>query len=133
MVTVHGAEQINGRFGIWMEFVEGSDLRQLSRRRERRFPPDEVFNIAIQAAEGLQAIDGVTVYGTGDAALQTATVSINIRGLAPSEVGLALDRNHDIATRVGLHCAPAAHRTLGTLPDGTVAKPCTCSTDWNTS
>jgi cysteine desulfurase / selenocysteine lyase len=70
--------------------------------------------------EGLRAIRGVVVYGTLDPALQTATVSFNIAGLAPSEVGLLLDDEYGILCRVGLHCAPAAHRTIGTFPTGTV-------------
>jgi cysteine desulfurase/selenocysteine lyase len=70
--------------------------------------------------EGLQAIPGVIVYGTSDAELQTATVSFNVAGMAPSEVGLRLDEQYGILCRVGLHCAPAAHKTIGTFPVGTV-------------
>jgi len=70
--------------------------------------------------DGLLSIPGVTVYGGHDAARQTATVSFNIAGLDCSEVGLRLDEEHGILCRVGLHCAPAAHRTLGTFPVGTV-------------
>ena len=69
---------------------------------------------------GLVEIPGVTVYGGLDAEMQTATVSFNIDGLAPSEVGLMLDEEHGIMSRVGLDCAPAAHRTIGTFPVGTV-------------
>ena len=69
---------------------------------------------------GLLGIPGVTVYGGHDAELQTATVSFNIEGLAPSEVGLRLDESHGIMSRVGLDCAPAAHQTMGTFPGGTV-------------
>lgn len=69
---------------------------------------------------GLVEIPGVTVYGGLDAEKQTATVSFNIDGLAPSEVGLMLDEQHGIMSRVGLDCAPAAHRTIGTFPVGTV-------------
>ena len=65
-------------------------------------------------------VPAVTVYGTLDAELQTATVSFNIAGMAPSEVGLRLDEEYGIMCRVGLHCAPAAHKTIGTFPDGTV-------------
>jgi len=68
----------------------------------------------------LVEIPGVTVYGGLDAEMQTATVSFNIDGLAPSEVGLMLDEEHGIMSRVGLDCAPAAHRTIGTFPVGTV-------------
>jgi cysteine desulfurase/selenocysteine lyase len=70
--------------------------------------------------EGLLAIPGVTVHGSHDAQRQTATVSFNIEGLAPSEVGLRLDEEYGILCRVGLHCAPAAHKTIGTFPVGTV-------------
>jgi len=70
--------------------------------------------------DGLRSIPGVIVYGTLDAELQTATVSFNIAGMAPSEVGLRLDDEYGIMCRVGLHCAPTAHKTLGSFPDGTV-------------
>jgi cysteine desulfurase family protein len=69
---------------------------------------------------GLRKIRGVTVYGPGTAEKQLATVSFNLQGKAPSEVGLRLDEDFGILCRVGLHCAPAAHRTLGTFPEGTV-------------
>jgi cysteine desulfurase family protein len=69
---------------------------------------------------GLQEISGVSVHGGLDAARQTATVSFNIEGLEPSEVGQRLDDDYDLMCRVGLHCAPAAHKTLGTFPSGSV-------------
>jgi cysteine desulfurase/selenocysteine lyase len=70
--------------------------------------------------DGLRTIPGVTVYGTLDAELQTATVSFNVARMSPSQVGLRLDDEYGILCRVGLHCAPAAHKTLGTFPGGTV-------------
>jgi cysteine desulfurase/selenocysteine lyase len=47
-------------------------------------------------------------------------VGVNLDGFAPAEVGAILDEQFDIAVRPGLHCAPYAHRHLGTFPDGTV-------------
>ena len=70
--------------------------------------------------EGLMEIPGVKVYGTHDAARQTATVSFNIADLASSQVGMVLDEEFGILCRVGLHCAPIAHSTIGTFPHGTV-------------
>lgn len=70
--------------------------------------------------DGLAEIPGVTVYGPRDPALQVATVSWNIEGMDPGEVGLRLDEEYGILCRVGLHCSPAAHRTIGTFPTGTV-------------
>lgn len=70
--------------------------------------------------EGLAEIPGVTVYGPRDVAASTATVSFTIEGRRVSEVGLRLDEEFGVLSRVGLHCAPAAHRTIGTFPEGTV-------------
>ena len=70
--------------------------------------------------EGLKAIPGVTVYGGLETTRQVAVVSFNVEGLEPSEVGLRLDEEYGILCRVGLHCAPAAHKTIGTFPAGTV-------------
>jgi len=47
-------------------------------------------------------------------------VGVNIPGFAPAEVGAILDDQFDIAVRPGLHCAPYAHKHLGTFPQGTV-------------
>ncbi len=69
---------------------------------------------------GLRQIPGVKLYGSQDAARQTAVVAFNIQGMQPSATGLRLDEEYGVLCRVGLHCAPAAHRTLGTLPGGCV-------------
>jgi cysteine desulfurase family protein len=70
--------------------------------------------------DGLKKIKGVQVYGPENPDERTATVSINISGMQPSDVGYALDRRYGIMVRIGLHCAPAAHRSLGTFPGGSV-------------
>lgn len=69
---------------------------------------------------GLAEIPGVRVYGPGDAARQVAVVSVTVDGWDPLDLGAALDTSFGIAVRSGLHCAPLAHRTLGTYPQGTV-------------
>jgi cysteine desulfurase / selenocysteine lyase len=70
--------------------------------------------------DGLLDIPGVILYGRPDARTRTATVLFNIAGMAPSEAGLRLDEEYGVLCRVGLHCSPAAHRTIGTFPDGAV-------------
>lgn len=70
--------------------------------------------------DGLRSIDGLEVLGGGDAGLRTPTVSLNLRNMEPSEAGLRLDEDYGILCRIGLHCAPLAHRTLGTFPRGSV-------------
>ncbi|MHB1319196.1 MAG: aminotransferase class V-fold PLP-dependent enzyme, partial [Anaerolineae bacterium] len=69
---------------------------------------------------GLESISGVTVFGPSRPEDRTATVSIRVEGLRVSEVGWRLDEEYEILCRVGLHCSPATHRTLGTFPEGTV-------------
>jgi len=69
---------------------------------------------------GLRRIAGVTVYGPLDARRQLPTVSFTIEGLEPGHAGRRLDEEFGILARVGLHCSPAAHRTIGTYPVGSV-------------
>jgi cysteine desulfurase family protein len=70
-------------------------------------------------AAGLAELPGVTVHGPRDAARRTSIVSCTVASHTTSEVARALDEQ-GILTRPGLHCAPRAHRTLGTLPQGTI-------------
>ncbi len=72
------------------------------------------------ALSGLRSIPGVTVYGPADPAQCTAVVSCGVEGHSVSEIGLGLDDDFEILCRVGLHCAPAAHKTIGTFPEGTI-------------
>jgi cysteine desulfurase / selenocysteine lyase len=77
-------------------------------------------NLARQFIEGLKGIEGVTIYGSHDAREHTSVVSFNIRGASSSDIAFALDEQFGILCRPGLHCAPAAHHTIGTFPRGTV-------------
>lgn len=70
--------------------------------------------------DGATAIPGVQVYGPADPARRTGLVSLNLAGVSPAALGQALEEGYGILTRIGLHCAPAAHRTAGTYPDGSV-------------
>ena len=69
---------------------------------------------------GLCETPSVTVYGTGNPAQQVDTIAFNIGGMSPSEAGFVVDDEFGILCRIGLHCAPAAHRTIGTFPGGTI-------------
>jgi cysteine desulfurase family protein len=70
--------------------------------------------------EGLKSISGVTLYGCGDAKRQVAICSFTIHDRSPSEITMELDEKFGIMSRPGLHCAPAAHQTINTSPQGTV-------------
>ncbi len=73
-----------------------------------------------QLMNGLESIDGVTIHGPRDPQRKTGVVLFTIDGIDPAEIGDRLDSEFGIAVRVGLHCAPGAHRALGTFPLGGV-------------
>jgi selenocysteine lyase/cysteine desulfurase len=70
--------------------------------------------------QGIGTVDGVTTYGLKDASRRISVVSFNIRGMDPAKAALELDERFGIMSRPGLHCAPSAHKTIGTFPEGTV-------------
>ncbi|KMT20877.1 aminotransferase class V-fold PLP-dependent enzyme [Clostridium cylindrosporum] len=70
---------------------------------------NDVLSINSAKIAGIKGTDG-----------RTSTVSINFENYDNSEIAFLLDKEYGIMTRVGLHCAPSAHKTLGTFPSGTV-------------
>jgi selenocysteine lyase/cysteine desulfurase len=60
------------------------------------------------------------LYGPEDPAEGVGILSINIEGIPCATVGRLIDDEWHVMTRAGLHCSPAAHRSLGTAPDGTL-------------
>jgi cysteine desulfurase / selenocysteine lyase len=70
--------------------------------------------------DGLSDISGIKLFGPHDPKAQVDTVSFNLDALSPSDAGFILDEDFQVQCRIGLHCAPAAHRTFGTYPDGTI-------------
>lgn len=70
--------------------------------------------------EGLRSITGVNIIGKQDIQDRTAVVSITIDDMDAASIAYELESSYHIMTRVGLHCAPRAHQTLGTYPEGTV-------------
>jgi cysteine desulfurase family protein len=70
--------------------------------------------------DGLLPTPGLEVHGPADPEQQIGVVSITFAGRSPAEAGLLLDDEYGVLCRVGLHCSPAAHRTIGSFPTGTV-------------
>lgn len=71
-------------------------------------------------AERLANIPGVRLHGWFPDEARVATVSFTLDGADNGELATWLDRERGMMLRVGLHCAPATHRRLGTFPDGTL-------------
>ncbi len=97
--------------GAGVAFVERIGLSKI-RRHETALC--EIF------LEHISTSSRIKIYGPKDRVLATGIVSLNVEGLPPSEVARRLDRDFGIAVRPGLQCAPLAHQTLGTFPQGTV-------------
>ncbi len=99
----------------------GEALRYVSGRSVQKMASHEI-SLASRLWEGLAGSSKILLYGQrpSNGARRTGIVSLNLKGLSASEVGAILDSSFDIAVRTGLHCAPGAHRALGTFPGGTV-------------
>jgi cysteine desulfurase family protein len=76
--------------------------------------------LAARLLAGLSSIDGVSIHGPAGANGRTGAISFTLKDLDPHDAAGALDATFGIAVRAGLHCAPEAHASLGTLPAGTV-------------
>lgn len=94
-----------------LEFIRREGVEKI-RRRE--------VELAARLQAGLSQIPDVKVYGPDDPAEKVPIVSCNVGGVDSEEVAYVLDEAYDIQVRAGLHCAPQAHRSLGTLEQGTV-------------
>ena len=77
---------------------------------------NEVMQLTDYALKQLTDIPGVTIYGPKSIDLKVPLISINLEGYFASDAA----HQNGICVRGGLHCAPLAHRTLKTLPQGTV-------------
>jgi cysteine desulfurase family protein len=94
-----------------VQFVMEKGLEQICQRESK---------LMDKLVEGLRKIPQVKSYGPRNRKSRIATFSFNLLGLSPSNVALRLEKESSILCRPGLHCAPAAHRTIGTFPEGTV-------------
>lgn len=77
-------------------------------------------NLCEYMLEKLKEVPNILIYGPKDAKKRAAVISINIGNMDSGEVTYLLDNKYDIATRSGIHCSPLAHKTLGTLEQGSV-------------
>ena len=89
--------------------------------------PGEVYRRELELTalflKGLSEIPSARVAGIDDPtrfSQRLGVVSVDFSPTDNAAVAYALEQEAGIMTRVGLHCAPRAHRTLGTFPQGTV-------------
>lgn len=80
------------------------------------------MNLCGRFLAGARNLPGVRIVGIDGIEGRLATVSLDFTpaGLDNAAIAYRLDSEHGIMTRCGMHCAPRAHKTLGTFPEGTV-------------
>lgn len=76
--------------------------------------------LCTQLLSGLREMKRIRVVGPPTTTNRVGVVSVDFLGIDNAEAADRLEREFGILTRCGLHCAPAAHKTLGTFPQGTV-------------
>lgn len=97
--------------GASVRFVLAEGLEKIRKKEER---------LTSCFIEKLTDVAGVRIFGPSEAIKRIAVISFNLPGISPSEAAFELDNHFGILCRPGLHCAPAAHRTIGTFPEGTI-------------
>ncbi len=70
--------------------------------------------------EGLRTIPNLRLCGTEELSRRVGVISVDFTQADNAEAAFRLENEFGILTRCGLHCAPSAHKTLGTFPQGTV-------------
>ncbi|MBO4854559.1 MAG: aminotransferase class V-fold PLP-dependent enzyme [Oscillospiraceae bacterium] len=89
------------------------------RRKGTETIADHARHLTRRCALRLRELPGVRLFAAEDPARQAGVLSFTVDGRDPEELAEQLARR-GIAVRAGLQCAPLAHQTVGTLPDGTV-------------
>ena len=69
---------------------------------------------------GIRTVSSIRVLGPANAAMRVGVVAVDFQTIDNAEASAILDSEYHILTRCGLHCAPEAHKTLGTFPQGAV-------------
>lgn len=100
-----------GGLGAGVEFILKQGIEKIKRHEEK---------LVKQLLDGLKVLKDINIIGTMDADKRASLVSFNLAGKDPSQVGYMLDNDFGIMTRCGTHCAPEAHKTAGTYPDGAI-------------
>lgn len=97
--------------GAGVEYINSKGMDQIRKHEE---------GLTKYFIEEVSKISGIKLYGPCDITKQAAVVSLNIKDYDSSEIAYILDEQYDIMVRPGLHCAPLAHKTIGTLDQGVV-------------
>ena len=70
--------------------------------------------------DGLDGISGLRLVGTRELSRRVGVIAVDFLRMDNAEAADRLEREYEILTRCGMHCAPSAHKALGTFPQGVV-------------
>ena len=108
-----GTANLPGYYG-WeaaLRFVEDRGVAAL-RRHE--------MALCTRFLDGLADIEHLRLVGPRDPERRVGVISVDFLRRDNAEMAYELETRYGILTRCGLHCAPSAHKALGTFPQGTV-------------
>ena len=88
--------------------------------RNRKKLKEHERNVTELLYSGLQSIDGIELVGAPIDRPRTSAISVTSSKMDIADISELLLEHYGIETRVGLHCSPSSHRTLGTFPGGTL-------------
>lgn len=108
-----GTANIPGIYGL------NASLKYLKEVGTKNIYEKEMY-LTKRFIDGILSIDESLLIGKKHTENRTAVVSLDFKDLDNGIVCHQLDKTYNIQTRSGLHCAPSAHKTLGTFPNGTV-------------
>jgi len=94
-----------------IEFIQKIGVKNI---REHEHKLGRIF------LDGLKKIHKIKIIGPADLKEQVPTFSITAGDRDLGQLSFELDEKYNIMTRSGLHCAPYAHKTLGTFPAGSL-------------
>ena len=109
-----GTLNLPGIFGLGAALDYLAEQGEALRERERKLSRHLWYRMKELEEDGLR------VLGTDDCFNRAGVVSVDFLRADNGEMAFRLEREYGVLTRVGLHCAPLAHRTLGTFPQGAV-------------
>lgn len=106
-----------GEKSLSEETTEHCFSAALEKIREHELQLTEEF---LNLLDPLEKEGKLKIIGKKDTEMRTGVVSIQTLTRELSDTAFQLDTRYGIMTRVGLHCAPSAHKTMGTYPTGTI-------------
>ncbi len=109
----HGTMNLPGIMGLHaaLTYLEEKGIENIHKRE---------MELTERFIKGIEGFENIKIAGKKGIEGRTSVVSVTTKNMDNAQAAFILEDEFDIQTRVGLHCAPNAHKTLGTYPAGTI-------------